>query len=252
MLSLGRTHILQQCNNFKDPGVQHYGGDDFNKNRDTIDEIFLGIPPPKPLKKTTQSSSSTQSFSSTQPVSDMSAYYNSAGVCFEGNSSVKMVNGSEKFVKDIKKDDEILGVSGNGVKVICVLKTSCKGNKQHFVDINGLKITPWHPVKIDEMFYFPESLGEIKEYDCDFIYSFVLEKEHLMIINDTKCITLGHGFQQNIAKHDFFGTEKVINQLKEMKGWNQGLIQMKFDCVIRDEDNLVKGFKLNQEIFSKN
>eukprot|EP01080_Neovahlkampfia_damariscottae_P007363 gene7363-11685_t len=211
LLSLGRTHILQQCNNFKDPGVQHYGGKNFNDFRDEIDEIFLDIPPPKPSRVS----------SNTTTVSNMSVYYNSSGPCFEGSSSVKMFNGNHKFVKDIKKDDQILGVSGKGVKVVCVLKTRCNNEKRNLVDFNGLKITPWHPVKIKDEFYFPESLGEIKEYDCDFVYSFVLECEHLMIINDTKCVTLGHGFQDNIAKHDFFGSEKVINELKQFQGWNE-------------------------------
>lgn len=46
--SLACAHQLEQCNNFKDPGVQNYGGKLFKKLRDTADEMFLKIPPPKP------------------------------------------------------------------------------------------------------------------------------------------------------------------------------------------------------------
>lgn len=48
--SLACAHQLQQCNNFKDPGVQNYGGILFKKLRDIADANFLKIPPPKPTK----------------------------------------------------------------------------------------------------------------------------------------------------------------------------------------------------------
>ncbi len=64
--SLAGAHLLQQCNNFKDPGIQFYGGALFQKLRDEIEgiyylysrsifnilllntEIFIHLPPPKP------------------------------------------------------------------------------------------------------------------------------------------------------------------------------------------------------------
>ena len=46
--SLISAHQLQQCNNFKDPGVQIYGGMYFNKVQDTVDEVFCSLPAPQP------------------------------------------------------------------------------------------------------------------------------------------------------------------------------------------------------------
>ncbi|CAJ1437271.1 unnamed protein product [Effrenium voratum] len=46
--SLSRAHLSQVCNNFKDPGVQGYGGELFQDVRDVADEIFLKLPPPNP------------------------------------------------------------------------------------------------------------------------------------------------------------------------------------------------------------
>merc|ERR1719240_2387969 len=43
--SLQRAHALQLCNNFKDPGVQHYGGDVFREVRDFADDQFNELPP---------------------------------------------------------------------------------------------------------------------------------------------------------------------------------------------------------------
>ena len=50
LLSILTAHLNQECNNFKDPGVQHYGLPLFNIIRDKADEIFIQLPPPKPSR----------------------------------------------------------------------------------------------------------------------------------------------------------------------------------------------------------
>lgn len=42
------AHRLQQCNNFKDPGVQVYGGELCKALQDMADDLFNQLPPPKP------------------------------------------------------------------------------------------------------------------------------------------------------------------------------------------------------------
>lgn len=49
--SLRRSHALQQCNNFKDPGIQHYGGALFGSIRDKADSIFIKLPAPEPSRR---------------------------------------------------------------------------------------------------------------------------------------------------------------------------------------------------------
>eukprot|EP00041_Stephanoeca_diplocostata_P041916 m.9475 g.9475 ORF g.9475 m.9475 type:complete len:1095 (-) comp6919_c0_seq1:465-3749(-) len=44
--SLMFAHLMQQCNNFKDPGVQGYGGTMFKDIRDDADDLFCGLPHP--------------------------------------------------------------------------------------------------------------------------------------------------------------------------------------------------------------
>jgi hypothetical protein len=71
------AHREQQCNNFKDFGVQHYGGELFKELRDKIDEVFITLPPPKPsASSSSYSSSSTSSYSAP---TNMNVYYNQGG-----------------------------------------------------------------------------------------------------------------------------------------------------------------------------
>jgi hypothetical protein len=43
------------------------------------------------------------------------------GGCFSGNSMVKMANGSNKLVSEIKKGDLIATLNGGSAKVNCVI-----------------------------------------------------------------------------------------------------------------------------------
>jgi hypothetical protein len=82
LLSIARAHLTQQCNNFKDPGVQHYGGELFSKRRDYIEEKFLLLPPPKPTAISRRTS--------TTNIQSMSSFYNSNNPCFDGDCLVAM------------------------------------------------------------------------------------------------------------------------------------------------------------------
>jgi len=71
--SLAGAHRLQLCNNFKDPGVQGYGGKVFDNLRDEADDLFVSLPPPKPSRP-----HRTSGGGAAAPVS-MAAYHNCGG-----------------------------------------------------------------------------------------------------------------------------------------------------------------------------
>ena len=50
-LSNTLAHLHQICNNFKDPGVQHYSSELFRETRDKLDGIFTTLPALKPTAR---------------------------------------------------------------------------------------------------------------------------------------------------------------------------------------------------------
>jgi len=65
-----------------------------------------------------------------------------------------------------------------------------------------------------------------------------------MIINGTQCVTLGHNFQGDVVGHAYFGSQKVVNDLKRMNGWGVGRVSLPSDCFVRDRtSNLVVGMQ---------
>jgi hypothetical protein len=107
------AHLFQQCNNFKDPGVQHYGqGQLFNSVRDEMDGMFCSLPAPKR--------------GNSGAIINMVVFNDSSRPCFHGSCTVKLLDGSIKFVKDIQRGDQLYP---HGGIVNYILRTICD-NKQ--------------------------------------------------------------------------------------------------------------------------
>jgi len=56
-----------------------------------------------------------------------------------------------------------------------------------------------------------------------------------VLINNIECVTFGHELNDNeVVKHEYYGTEKVINDLIKMKGFEEGIIIFDTNCIIRN------------------
>jgi len=237
--SLMRAHQLQQCNNFKDPGIQHYGGKLFRTLRDEIDDIFIKLPPPKPTFPLTRTDHA-QGFTFVAPVTSMRVYHSNSNPCFAGDCVVDMANGSKKLVSRIQKGDRVASSSCDpaGAEVLCVVRSDCHRGRAHLVELKGgLLATPYHPIrhKGDSNWHFPCQLGQVEERNCTAVFSFVLHDKHIMVINNMECVTLGHGFvEDDVVRHSYFGSGAVLNDLAKLPGWTDGIIRLPVGCVVRD------------------
>lgn len=242
LLSLACAHASQQCNNFKDPGVQEYGGGEFGAQRDAMDEAFSIMPAPTPTHRNRvveRARSSGRQVSA--PLRNLSSYNSSSAPCFAGSCRVQMANGEWKACHDIRKGDKVMSQNKTAT-VQCVLKTFCKNGSISLVEWGSLLVTPWHPVLHKGKWCFPTELGHQHVHTCDAVYSFLLEdRTSSMIIENVTCITLGHGIKNDaVAEHAFYGTEKVVDELKRLSGWQEGLVEI--ESVRRDsKTNLVCG-----------
>lgn len=252
--SLMRAHLLQQCTNFKDPGVQHYGGQLFRTIRDEIDDIFVKLPPPKPsVRPTTYSSpSGGGSNYSGFSFSSMSTYHNSSNPCFHGDCKVLLADGTTKKASQLTKGDLVAtGQQGgaDSARVVCVVRTQCHGGRTQLVKLegSGLLVTPYHPVRdpATGRWAFPCELAGVMERPCEAVYSFVLDAGHTMVIDGVQCVSLGHAFADDpVLTHPYFGSARVVEDLARMKGWEDGLVQFESGCLVRNEETgLVCGFR---------
>jgi len=234
--SLARAHQLQQCSNFKDPGVQHYGGSVFRHVRDHADEVFCNLPPPGDKAKNI----------------DMKEQYNNRdNPCFHGDCEVQMADGSLKRASEVVQGDKVMGASGCTETVMCVVRTEIDGGVTELVELpsklNGsgpLLVTPWHPVLVQQSWSFPAMVSPqtLKARECEAVYSFVLHEQKVagrrgsMGICGYEVATLGHGVLGDpVLSHEFFGSEAVLEALSKgsADGWAKGLIRLKAGAMLR-------------------
>lgn len=271
--SLSRAHLLQQCNNFKDPGVQVYGGALFERVREQADDTFLALPPPSQQEVAKVQMLVAMGFSESQaqraleaaydnaelaaqylmegipsrptapprptaaapaPAYSMRAFYDSAGPCFSGDSMVLLASGEEKRLSELKRGDRVASRDGSPAEVVCTVETRTTG-QAHLVELApGLRATPWHPVHTGSAWAFPATVGCVQVRPCAAIYNAVLDRGHTLRVGGLWTVALGHGLEGEVVGHNFWGGPAVVESLRRLRGWSDGRVVLNPGCVLRD------------------
>lgn len=154
LLSLSSAHLIRQCHNFKDQGVQMYGNTLFQNLQDQVYRIFTSIPPPRPARRA-------------QVVrTDMSVYVNRYGGCFGPDCRIRLGDNSLKAMKDLNGNELIYqGEKVDPVKIKYIIKTKIPDNKIPMCQIGELLITEYHPVlnnsQSDPIWEFPVIVNSV-------------------------------------------------------------------------------------------
>lgn len=231
------AHKLQICNNFKDPGVQVYGGKLFQALRDEADDIFCNIPAPKPTvqRNTYSRPSVSNSFGAPSAPVSMAAYHNASAVCLDGSSLVRMAKGGQQRVADLAKGDRVLGSDGAEAEVLCLVRTACAGGRAQLVELaEDLRLTPYHPVFVGDEWRFPADLAEVTERPCEAVYSFVLQGAPAMSVGGVLCAAVGHGIEAGAAAHPYFATQRAVEDIARLANFKDGLVEIQPGSVVRD------------------
>lgn len=227
--SLMNAYNFQQCNNFKDPGVQVFAGNFFNQFRDKAEDIFNSIPLP----------------TGTGGYVNARDYMNSSVPCFKGNALIKTMSGYVE-AQNIVKGDIVVTSNGNKSKVVCTVKTKVKPDERFACLINNTYVTPYHPVilKGKNEWKFPIDIKKdvIMIPDMEYVYNFVLDEGHIIEFDcGLISCTMGHNFNDNsVITHPYFGSNKIINDLMLCSGWNEGNIVFEDIKVSRENGYIVK------------
>jgi len=252
------AHKLEQCNNFKDPGVQTYGGTLFEELRDMADSAFDKLPAPKitpamyrymgggtvvrnpdymcdnlgPRGRIAMAAAAAPA----APV-NMAAYNDRYGGCIDGASQALLASGKSCRVSELSRGDLVAVGDGSVAEVLCVARMLCPGQRAVLVEVpGGTRLTPFHPLQVRGEWLFPVELGEPRECFCEAVYSFVLRAAPSLVVGGLRCIALGHGIQDGAAKHAYFGSDRVLEDLAAMPGYQRGLVELAPGCVVRDPE----------------
>jgi len=236
--ALARSHQLQLCTNFMDPGLQVYGGTLFKERREEGGRIFLSLPPPQPTARAPMAprnslTGGTAYTTARAVVPDMSTYYaGSGGGCFVASATVEVVERGRMSVRRTRVDavragDLVCVGDGSVARVRCVVRIHVGTTARPIVAFaSGLAITAAHPVRVG---------GEWRRA-CDvpgavaapgsspLVFNFVLDRCHLLRVDGFECATWGHCISGPIIGHPFYGTQSVVKVLEAARGWARGCV----------------------------
>lgn len=108
-------------------------------------------------------------------------------------------------------------------------------------------ITAWHPIRHNQQWIMPCSLVSAPtEISCEEIYNFALDQGHTILVNNVECVTLGHGFKDDVVRHDYYGTQQVIEDLHRLDSEqnHSGIIEITEELLMRNKQTgLVNGLR---------
>lgn len=94
------------------------------------------------------------------------------------------------------------------------------------IAIQGLTITEKHPIRLGGQWVLPKNVPSgIRTFNLSgYVYCFVLEHTHVAMVNGIECVTWGHNLKGEVVEHEYYGTQKVVEDLMKMDGWTQGFV----------------------------
>jgi hypothetical protein len=213
-----RSQELQQCMNFKDPGLQIYGGTLFHRLQEEGDHLFCTLPAPTPTGAGSGAAGSGA-------IASMAVFHNPSGGCFAPSTLIRMANGKEVPIYDINPGDKVAtppDIAGGVATVVALVTCNTIKRSQPMSQMGTLLITPWHPLRMNGKWVFPADVIGYNDRIMPTVYNLVLDSGHMVYAGGLLACTLGHGFTEPVVAHPFFGTERVIGELRKVAGWDIG------------------------------
>merc|ERR1712183_257062 len=179
----------------------------------------------------------------------MAAFNDRYAGCIHGCSLATLACGAVCQMKDLTKGDKVLALGGAIAEVVCLVRTSCTNGRAMLVSLpGGAQVTAHHPVYLDGAWRFPADLANSEECACEAVYSVVLNGAPALLVGGVPCVSLGHGLQEGAARHPFFGTTRVLDDLQDAPGFGNGLLELQPSLVVRDpETGLVSAFDFGSQ-----
>ena len=233
----------QFCMNFKDPGLQIYGGELFHALQDIGDKIFAALPAleptgnaPPPTPTTNYGARNVAHHAiiggggggggnpppiAPAPIPMNQVFYNTGGGCWAPGTLVRMADDSFTAIENIRAGMMVWSKDGPAhVDYSLVLGTYMP--TQVMCKIGNLMITPWHPILYCNAWIRPADIEKIEEHVMPVVYNMILNKGHIIEVDGILSCTLGHGIDGAVIGHDFFGNrEMVIRDLMNQPGFDE-------------------------------
>ena len=166
-----------------------------------------------------------------------------------------MADKTIKEIQYIKKGDQVLTCDTNNYnetpvsEVECLVYTESYDENELLSTIENravsLTLTPYHPVinTITDQWTFPKDISSPQIRKCKGVYTLVVRNRFPIIVQGFTYATLGHNITGDVIGHPFFGSERVINDLKKINTYDDGYVVLEKEDYIRENNSVVSIIK---------
>jgi hypothetical protein len=247
--------------NFKEKGQAHLGSSTFERYKSAGDVTFSLIPKPiatgqpttGPPQNGVQQSYGGYGYGGgtyTAPmVRTVAAVANTndptqTGGCWAPGSQILLADGKRKGVELLQPGDKVWVRGGGSATVLKALELGTHLATQNMCRVGKLLLTWYHPVYVEGGWKNPCDLAPVVPLPVRKVYNCILDSGHVVDIDGTLTVSLGHGLEEPGVKHAFFGSQTaILDACKEQPGFAEGKIVFKDLLPIRDTTGLIVGWK---------
>ena len=141
--------------------------------------------------------------------------------CFCGSSLVLLVDGTRRPASDISVGDDLRAADGTVCKLLARTLESHTADLPHScVKFGTLVITARHPVQVEGKWMRPADLpdGKLVPFVGE-LMNFVTEPRAALVIDNVAVSTLGYFCAGLDDEQTFYGSEKVVDELRKDPAW---------------------------------
>jgi adenylate kinase family enzyme/Mg-chelatase subunit ChlD len=165
------------------------------------------------------------------------------GSCFAGNCLTHVLKEEKEIVtkvEDLRVGDWVKSVNGYA-KLKHVLRKTYATDLFDFE--GGLRLSERHPYREigTQKWLRPECESYVSKSVEEMVYNFVLESQHIILVNGKECLTLGHDFPDPTIQHPLYSSSILMEAaVKDLKRDIDGTITV--GGTVINAENRVIGF----------
>jgi hypothetical protein len=247
--------------NFKEQGQAHLGAAAFEHHKSVGDAVFSRIPKPIATGRSTTTppmngefygygsgSSYSAPMTTVRAVSNVGATNDptQAGGCWAPGSKILMADGSRKAVETLMPHDRVWvqdGCGFNEATVDYTLELGTYMSEQNMCRVGNLLLTWYHPVRHEGRWRNPCDLVPTEALHVPKVYNCILSNGHVVDIDGTLTVSLGHEIQDDGVKHPFFGSRTtILAAIKGQTGFAEKRVVYNNLVAMRDSNGLINGW----------
>jgi hypothetical protein len=139
-----------------------------------------------------------------------------------------MADGTRKAIEQIRPGDKVWTQDGDALVEYTLELGSHDSPVQNMCRVGQLLLTWYHPVKQGNIWVSPCTVAPIETIHMPVVHNLIVSKGHILDIDGTLTVSLGHELTVEGVEHAFFGSKhKILEAIAPQPGFAEHRVVFK-------------------------